>query len=132
MPYTADISRANPACFLFLIDQSGSMELALAGQPGFRKMDQAATALNGILNALSLRCSQGMEVRDYFHIGVIGYSTHTIFTPPEYSTHVVVRALFQGSFPRRRRSCLVGQVVEVADDRGKAWLKNPMDAGGYS
>ena len=24
MPYTADISRANPACFQFLIDQSGS------------------------------------------------------------------------------------------------------------
>ena len=39
MPYTTDVSRANPACFLFLIDQSGSMELALAGQPGFRKMD---------------------------------------------------------------------------------------------
>ena len=25
MPYTAEISRANPTCFLFLIDQSGSM-----------------------------------------------------------------------------------------------------------
>ncbi len=48
MPYTADISRANPACFLFLIDQSGSMEQALSGQPGFRKMDQAAIALNGL------------------------------------------------------------------------------------
>ena len=26
MPYTAEISRANPSCFLFLIDQSGSMQ----------------------------------------------------------------------------------------------------------
>jgi len=25
MPYTAQISRLNPTCFLFLIDQSGSM-----------------------------------------------------------------------------------------------------------
>ena len=38
MPYAADISRANPACFFFLIDQSGSMTQALSGQPGQRKM----------------------------------------------------------------------------------------------
>ena len=31
MPYSADINRANPGCFLFLIDQSGSMADALAG-----------------------------------------------------------------------------------------------------
>ena len=29
-----EISRANPASFLFLIDQSGSMEQKLAGQAG--------------------------------------------------------------------------------------------------
>ena len=46
MPYTADIGRANPACFLFVIEKSGSMTGALAGQPGQRKMDQAASALN--------------------------------------------------------------------------------------
>ena len=40
MPYIADVSRANPACFLFLIDRSGSMAGALAGQPGQRKMDR--------------------------------------------------------------------------------------------
>ena len=75
MPYSADISRANPACFLFLIDQSGSMTGALAGQPGQRKMDQAADAINRILDTLSQRCSQGLEVRDYFHVGVIAYNT---------------------------------------------------------
>ena len=32
MPYTADISRANPACFRFLIDQSGSMAGAVASR----------------------------------------------------------------------------------------------------
>ena len=42
MPYSADISRANPGCVLFLVDRSRSMEQALAGQPGQRKMDQAA------------------------------------------------------------------------------------------
>ena len=30
MSYSADISRSNPACFLFLIDQSGSMTEALS------------------------------------------------------------------------------------------------------
>ena len=75
MPYTADISRKTPGCFLFLIDQSGSMTEALGGQPGLRKMDGAADAVNRILDAISQRCSQGMDVRDYFHIGVITYST---------------------------------------------------------
>ena len=75
MAYSADISRANPGCFLFLIDQSGSMAGALGGQPELRKMNGAADAVNRILDAISQRCSQGMDVRDYFDIGVIGYST---------------------------------------------------------
>ena len=81
MPYTADISRANPACFLFLIDQSGSMTGALAGQPGERKMDRAADAINRILDTVVQRCSQGMDIRDYFSIGVIGYSTDSSGNP---------------------------------------------------
>ena len=75
MPYTADISRQNPACFLFLVDQSGSMTQALAGQPGQRKMDSAAAAINRILDTMVQRCSQGIEILEYFHIGVIGYFT---------------------------------------------------------
>ena len=75
MAYTADISRNNPGCFLFLIDQSGSMRGALGGQPGLRKMDGAADAVNRILDAISQRCSQGMDIRDYFHIGIITYTT---------------------------------------------------------
>ncbi len=75
MPYSADISRTNPACFLFLVDQSGSMTGALAGQPGQHKMNQAADAINRILDTLAQRCSQGMDIRDYFHVGVMGYNT---------------------------------------------------------
>ena len=75
MPYTADISRANPGCFLFLIDTSGSMGMQLAGQAGLLKMNGAADAVNRILDAISQRCSQGMDVRDYFHIGLITYTT---------------------------------------------------------
>ena len=75
MAYAADISRNNPGCFLFLIDQSGSMIGALGGQPGLKKMDGAADAVNRILDAISQRCSQGMDIRDYFHVGIITYST---------------------------------------------------------
>ena len=81
MPYSADISRVNPACFLFLIDQSGSMTEALSGQPGHRKMDQAADAINRILDTLSQRCSQGLEIRDYFHVGIIAYNTDSRGNP---------------------------------------------------
>ena len=59
MSYSADISRSNPACFLFLIDQSGSMTQALAGQPGQRKMDQAADAINRILDTMVQRVLTG-------------------------------------------------------------------------
>ncbi len=80
MPYSADISRNNPGCFLFLIDHSGSMDGSLGGQP-LRKMDGAADAVNRILDAISQRCSQGMDVRDYFHIGVITYTTDDAGAP---------------------------------------------------
>ena len=43
MSSAPEISRANPASFLFLIDQSGSMEQKLAGQAGgINKMNAAA------------------------------------------------------------------------------------------
>ena len=75
MPYTADISRANPGCFLFLIDTSASMNGPLGGQPELKKMNGAADAVNRILDAISQRCSQGMDVRDYFDVGIITYTT---------------------------------------------------------
>ena len=107
MPYTADISRANPACFLFLIDQSGSMTGALAGQPGQRKMDQAADAINRILDTVAQRCSQGMDIRDYFHIGIIGYNTDGTGRP-------TITSALQGTSPEQP-FLSISQVVDVAD-----------------
>ena len=63
MPYTAEISRANPACFLFLVIQCMTV-------PSY-----SADAVNRIVDALSQRCSSGMDIRDYFHIGILGYTT---------------------------------------------------------
>jgi hypothetical protein len=73
MPYIAEISRANPTCFLFLMDQSGSMADALAGEPGKKKADKVADVLNKFLQNLVIKCGKNDGVRNYFHVGVIGY-----------------------------------------------------------
>jgi hypothetical protein len=70
MPYAAEISRANPTCFLFLVDQSKSMENPIGGRAGSeRKCDVVAGALNRLLQELSLRCAREEDVREYFHVG---------------------------------------------------------------
>ena len=73
MPYIAEISRANPTCFLFLMDQSGSMADAIAGEAGKRKADKVADVINRFLQNLVIKCGKNEGVRNYFHVGVIGY-----------------------------------------------------------
>jgi hypothetical protein len=73
MPYTAEISRSNPTCFLFLIDQSKSMRGPLGSDPSKSKAQAVADSLNHLLFTLSLRCVWGQNILDRFHIGVIGY-----------------------------------------------------------
>ena len=46
MPYSAEISRSNPTCFLFLVDQSSSMLEPFGGQAGKNKSEGVADALN--------------------------------------------------------------------------------------
>src|SRR5262245_29903511 len=73
MSYTAEISRANPTCFLFLLDQSRSMLQPLAGANGRTKAEAVADAVNHLLYTLVLRCVWGNNVLDRFHVGVLGY-----------------------------------------------------------
>ncbi len=121
MAYAADISRNNPGCFLFLIDYSGSMEGALGGQPGLRKMDGAADAVNRILDAISQRCSQGMDVRDYFHAGVITYTTNDSGEPE-------VESALPGTSPENP-FLTISQVVDAATVEERQ-VKEPDGAGG--
>lgn len=73
VPYTEEISRANPSCFLFLIDQSGSMADPW-GDIGKSKADGVATVINHLLSDIVIKCSKGEDKpRDYYHVGVIGY-----------------------------------------------------------
>jgi len=73
MPYTAEISRTNPTCLLFLVDHSSSMDGPFGGQPGKKKSEGVADAINRVLQNLVLKCAKSTGVRDYFHVGVIGY-----------------------------------------------------------
>ncbi|AWM42221.1 hypothetical protein C1280_12040 [Gemmata obscuriglobus] len=73
--YDAQISRANPACLLFLIDQSGSMGDPFIGAGGTSKASTVADAVNRLLQNVVLRSAKADGVRDYFRVGVIGYGT---------------------------------------------------------
>src|SRR5262249_52531578 len=69
----AEISRSNPTCFLFLIDQSKSMLGPMSGQPDKRKADAVAESINRLIYTLVLRCVWGQNVLDRFYVGVLGY-----------------------------------------------------------
>ena len=73
MAFSAEISRTNPTCLLFLVDQSSSMDKPFGGQPGKTKAEGVADAINRLLQNLVLKCAKADGVRDYFHVGVIGY-----------------------------------------------------------
>lgn len=78
MAYSAEISRTSPTAFLFLLDQSASMQDAFGGaeQKGDAAPSKArvlADTVNRLLRNLVLRCAKEEGVRDYFHVGVLGY-----------------------------------------------------------
>lgn len=75
MTYSAEISRTNPTAFLFLVDQSGSMQDTMDN--GKSKAQFVADVLNRTLATLITRCTKSEGTRDYFQIGVLGYSGDT-------------------------------------------------------
>ncbi|MGH7226716.1 MAG: vWA domain-containing protein [Gemmataceae bacterium] len=78
MPYSAEISRANPTCFVFLVDQSSSMLEPFGGQSDKRKAKGVADAINRLIQNLILKCAKSDGIRDFFHVGVIGYGGHVV------------------------------------------------------
>jgi hypothetical protein len=69
-----EITRQNPSCFVFLIDQSSSMAAAFGD--GQTKAGAVALALNNLLRNLILTCSKSEGIRDYFDVAVIGYGRY--------------------------------------------------------
>ena len=79
MPNTAEISRDNPSCFLFMIDQSGSMEDEISvGSENQKLSDGVADSINTWLQELSIKCAKSEGVRDYYDIGVLGYGSDVV------------------------------------------------------
>ncbi|MFC2974683.1 vWA domain-containing protein [Azotobacter bryophylli] len=72
MSYSAEISRTTPTAFLFLVDQSGSMQDTM--ENGKTKAQFVADVLNRTLYSLVQRCTKSEGTRDYFDVGVLGYS----------------------------------------------------------
>jgi hypothetical protein len=67
MAYSAEISRKNPTCFLFLIDQSGSMADPFGtGESKKRKADGVADAINNLLRELGIRCAKDEGIREFW------------------------------------------------------------------
>lgn len=78
MPYAAEITRTNPTCFVFLVDQSSSMLEPFGAQPDKPKSDGVADAINRLLQNLILKCAKSDGIRDYFYVGVIGYGGRVV------------------------------------------------------
>lgn len=112
MAYSAEVSRSNPSCFLFLVDQSRSMEDTLAGEKNRQKAEELATAINRLLQNLVIKCAKSEGIRDYFYIGVIGYGEQV---GPAFGGALAARELVPisevGSLPLR-----VEERVKKTDD----------------
>jgi len=78
MPYTADIARSNPTAFVFVVDQSASMDEKL--ESGQSKAEFVADVLNKTLYQLVIRCTRSEGVHNYFDIGVIGYGGKGVYS----------------------------------------------------
>ncbi len=81
MPYSAKITRKDPGYFIFLVDQSGSMEDPQGGGYAASKAIVVADAINRLLNNLVIRSSRGNTVYDYFSISIVAYGDDRAWAP---------------------------------------------------
>ena len=124
-PYSAQITRNTPTAFLFLVDQSVSMNRTtrLYGEE-MPMCEAVARIVNHQLNELVMRCIKGNETRNYFDIAVIGYGTEAysgwrgelegrdFVTPSELKDHPFRKILTRRE-TRTRRGTKGVEVEEV-------------------
>lgn len=132
MPYSAEISRSNPTCFLFLLDQSKSMLGPIGGGQGKTKAESVANSINRLLYTLVLRCVWGQNVLDRFHVGVLGYGRQVV---PALGGALAGRELTPIGELARSPLRVEQQVTKVEDGRGgqvEQVVKSPVwfDAAG--
>jgi hypothetical protein len=70
-----NVSRENPGCYIFLLDQSRSMDDPIGGT-NLPKKKALADAVNYFLNELIAQCEKGeAQPRHWYDISLVGYST---------------------------------------------------------
>jgi hypothetical protein len=74
MAYMQDITSQFKALFIFLLDQSYSMDETIANGTN-RKADQLALALNAWLYEMTIVAAKAEGLKDYFDIAILGYCT---------------------------------------------------------
>lgn len=78
-PYTAQITRKTPTAFIFLVDQSVSMQReTLFGGTHMTLAEAVAQIVNNQIQELVYRCIKSNEVRHYFDIAVVGYGERVV------------------------------------------------------
>src|ERR1700754_242700 len=89
--YSAQITRANPTCVVLLIDQSASMSDPFSGDSAHKKAEFVAEVVNHTLHDLVIRCTKTEEVRNYYHVAVLGYGRQvwSAFAGPLASREIV-------------------------------------------
>lgn len=71
MQYSAEITKYNPTAFLFLVDQSWSMDHNMSN--GISKAQMLSDIVNKTIANLIVRCTKSEGTRDYFDVGIIAY-----------------------------------------------------------
>ncbi len=115
MSYSAEISRQNPSCILFVIDQSESMIDMMPGSESVTKAVFLATAINRNLQDLVIKCSRGEGVRDYFSVGVVGYGATV---GPAFSGSLAGKSLVMLSEVADNPARLEDKTRKVSDGAG--------------
>jgi hypothetical protein len=115
MSYSAEISRVNPSCFIFLIDQSGSMVEPISGSDNKRKCDSVADAINRLLHNLIIKCARGEGVRNFYEVAVIGYGADVT---PAFSGKLAGRELVPISEVANSPARVEERIKEVDDGAG--------------
>src|SRR5215203_2166109 len=120
--YSAQITRAKPTCIILLIDQSGSMSDPFSGDSARKKSDVVAEVVNHTLHDLVIRCTKTEEVRNYYHVSVIGYGRHvgTSFSGPLGARNLVPIAEV-ADYPLQVKS----SYKRVSDGAG-GWVEIPV------
>lgn len=119
MPYSAEISRNNPTCFVFLLDHSGSMRETFGGEDGqLRKADILADVTNRTLRDLVIRSTKAEEIRDYYYIAVLGYGSNGGEVSSAFVGHLAGQPLAKisdvGEYPAR----VDNRVKKIPDGAG--------------